>query len=117
MSPIGRTAARWLFSVAVLAGVGLAADVTLADGPMPSTSIRLQLTKHALDTPQGVAMTYRRIRNAARSVCGQPDRVLPQEQADWDDCVAATIRHTVTQIGSPKLTDFLLMKSGAPRSD
>jgi UrcA family protein len=117
MSPIGRTAARWLLAVTVLAGVALVEDVTLADGPMPSTSIRLQLTEHALDTPKGLAMTYTRIRNAARSVCGHADRVLPQEQADWDDCVAETIRHTVAQIGSSKLTDFYLMKSHAPRSD
>jgi UrcA family protein len=116
MSPIGRTAARWLFWIPVLAGVGLVGDVTLAGGPLPSTSIRLQLTEHALDTPQGVAMTYTRIRNAARSVCGYADRVFPQEQEGWDDCVAATICHTVAKIGNPKLTDFYLMRSRAPRS-
>ena len=114
MSPIGRAAARWLLSVAVLTGVGLVAEVTLADVPMPSRSIKLHLTKDVLDTPEGIAMIYTRIRNAARSVCGQPDRVLPQEKADWDDCVAATIRYTVAQIGRPKLTDFYMMKSRAP---
>jgi UrcA family protein len=117
MSPIGRTAARWLFSVPALAGAGLVADVTLAEAPMPSTSIKMHLTEHALDTPQGVARTYKRILNAARSVCGHADHVLPQEQADWDDCVAATLRHTVAQIGNPKLTDLYLMRSRASRSD
>lgn len=115
MSPIGRTAARSLFSVPVLVGAGLVADVTLAAGQMPCTSITLQLTEHALQTPQGVAMTYMRIRNAARSVCGYDDRVFPQDRKDWDDCVAETIRHTVAQIGNPKLTD--LMRSRTPRSN
>lgn len=105
--------ARWVFSVPVLAGFGLVADVTLANGPMQSTSIKLRLTEHALDTPQGVAVIYTRIRDAARSVCGHADRVLPQEQADWDDCVAETIRYTVAQVGSRKLTDFYLLKSRA----
>jgi UrcA family protein len=118
MSPIGRTAVRWLFSVpAVLAGVGSVADVALAGELMPSKSIRLQLTEHALDAPQGVALTYIRIRNAARSVCGYADRRFREEQEDWNVCVAATIRHTVAQIDNRKLTDFYLMRSRAPRND
>ena len=116
MSPIGRTVARWLLSILIVAGVGPGADLTLAGGVMPSTSIRLQLTEHALDTPQGVALTYTRIREAARSVCGYADRAFRQELEDWNDCVAAAIRHTVAQIDNPTLTDFYLTRSGAPRS-
>ena len=116
MSPIGRTVARWLLSALMLAGVGPLADVTLAGEMMPFTSIRLQLTEHALDTPQAVALTYTRIRNAARSVCGYADRVFREELDDWNDCVATTIGQTVAQIGNPRLTDFYLMRSPAPRS-
>ena len=116
MSPIGRTVARWLLSILILAGVGPVAGLTLAGEVMPSASLRLQLTEHALETPQGVALTYTRIREAARSVCGYADRAFRQELDDWNECVAATIRHTVSQIGNPTLTDFYLTRSGAPRS-
>ena len=116
MSPIGRSVARWLLSVLVLGGIGPVVEVTLAAEGTPSTSIRLQLTEHALDTPHGVAVTYVRIRNAARSVCGYADRIFPQELDDWNDCVAATIRHTVAQIGNSRLTDFYLTRSRAPRN-
>jgi UrcA family protein len=116
MNTLGRTAARWLFSVPVLVGVGLEVDVTQAGEPPPPASIRLQLTEHALDTPQGVAVTYTRIRNTARTVCGYADRVFREERNDWDDCVAVTICHTVAQIGNPKLTDVYLMTLRAPRS-
>jgi UrcA family protein len=116
MGPIGRTVARLLVSALILTGVGPVANVTLAGEVTQSNSITLQLTEHALDTAQGVAVTYARIRSAARSVCGYADHAFRQELDDWNDCVAGTIRDTVVQIGNPKLTDFYLSRSGAPLS-
>ena len=116
MSPIGRRAPRRLFSVPVLAGVGLVAGVMLAGVAMPSTSVRLRLAAHAFDTPQGTAMTYIRIREAARSVCGYAGRVFPEEQEGWDACVATTICFTVAKIGDPKLTELYFTRSRGSQS-
>lgn len=115
MNIIGRTAARWLCSVSVLATVVLVADAARAGEPA-ATSIRLQLAQHALDTPRGVAVTYLRIREAARSVCGYADHAFHEEQSSWNDCVAATIHHTVVQIGNPRLSDFYVARSHETRN-
>lgn len=115
MNPIARTAVQLLFPVLVLVGSGPVWDVTSAADPTPDMSVRLKLTKHALDTPRGVALTYARIQNAARSVCGDPDRIFYQERAHWEECVAATVRSTVVKVGDARLTEFDLAKLHRPR--
>ena len=111
MKIIGQSVARGLLSIIVLAGVGASA-ARAADEPLhpaainQPAAIKLQLDRRAFDTPRGIAVTYIRIRNGARTVCGFADSVLLEERAAWESCVAATIRHTVEQIDDVRLTDY-----------
>lgn len=115
MNPIRTTSVSCLVSVVILAGAWLGAGVALADEQSPKRSVTLSLTTHALDTAQGVRLTYARIRNASRAVCGYADRVFRQERDAWDACVDAATRDAVRQIGDERLTELYLAKSRAER--
>ena len=115
MSFIKSSTARRVCSLLFLAGIGLIAGVAPAGEQAVPRSLTLTLTGHAFDNQEQLALTYDRIRNAARGVCGQVDRAFPQERADRDDCVAMTIHRAVRDVGNPALWDFYLRKLRAAR--
>jgi UrcA family protein len=80
----------------------------LGDAPASRT---LQVRAVDLSTPERVAALYRRIRNAARSVCGYADNRFREEQASWDDCVDKAIGHAVARVGSADLTEYYLARA------
>jgi UrcA family protein len=107
-----------LFAIAVLAGADMnPGNVVWASDPggVP-TSRKVQLSDMDLSTPERVAELYRRIRNAARSVCGYADSRFREEQAAWDDCVQGAIAHAVAQVGSASLTDYSLARANHSRA-
>jgi UrcA family protein len=60
-----------------------------------------------IDQTAGAAVLYRRIRNAAKSVCGEPQ--LPGSRAvspDWRRCVAQAIDGAVVAVDRPALTVY-----------
>jgi UrcA family protein len=107
---IDSSRAHSLASVLALAVAWLIAGVALAAEQPSPPSITVTLSGGAFDTPQQLALTYGRIRNAARSVCGAVDRAFPQERAAWDSCVASTIRRAVQDVGNAALSDYYLGK-------
>jgi UrcA family protein len=80
----------------------------LGDAPAFRT---VQIRASDLSTPEQVAALYRRIRNAARSVCGYADNHFREEQAAWDDCVDKAIGHAVAKVGNADLTDYYLARA------
>ena len=108
-----RTALRLLpVAIAVIAGTGInpakPAWATDPGGAAPSRSV--QISAVDLSTPKRVAALYRRIRNAAQSVCGYADNRFSEEQAAWDECVEVAIGHAVARVGSASLTDYYLAR-------
>jgi UrcA family protein len=113
MSFIKISAARCVSSALMLAATGLTAGVVLAAGLAAPASIRLALPADAFDSQRHLAATYDRIRNASRGLCGDSDRVFPQERAAWDHCVAVSIQRAVQEVGNPALSEFYLRKLSA----
>jgi UrcA family protein len=75
------------------------------------TSRTVQVRAADLSTPERVAALYRRIRNAARSVCGYADNRFREEQAAWDACVNQAIGRAVARVASADLTDYYLARA------
>jgi UrcA family protein len=71
-----------------------------------ATSITVRFHSEDLDTPQGVAGLYRRIRAAAEAVCGQPDDTLLLYKRIWDQCVDQAIARAVASVHSESLTAY-----------
>src|SRR5713101_4610428 len=70
-----------------------------------------QITVHFgdlnIDQTAGAAILYRRIRNAAKSVCGEPQLPgSPVVSPDWRRCVAQAIDGAVAAVDRPALTVY-----------
>lgn len=104
---------RVLFSTAVVAGAAVnPGNVAWAsDTQRVPASLHVQVTALDFSTPERVAALYRRIRNAARSVCGYPDIRFREEQAAWDECVEDAIGRAVTVVDNAALTDYYLARA------
>ena len=64
-----------------------------------------------LTKPEGTAILYTRIRNAARTVCGPVDIALQEERAYWNRCVNESIANAVAKVGNANLTAYHLAKT------
>jgi UrcA family protein len=109
------TALRVLpLAIAVVAGGGMNPGNTAcaSDHGGAPTSMKVRLNATDLSARDGVAALYRRIRNAARSVCGYADNHFPEEQAAWNECVDEAIGHAVAQVGNADLTNYYLARAG-----
>jgi UrcA family protein len=67
-------------------------------------SVTLQFRGTDLNTPQGVGRLYRRIREAASSVCGPFDRALENQQ--WNQCVDEAVARAVASVNSESLSIY-----------
>jgi UrcA family protein len=64
-----------------------------------------------LDTPEGVAVLYRRIKSAANEVCGNPDR-YDLSQLKLQVCIKDAVSRAITQVNRPMLTSLYNEKTG-----
>jgi UrcA family protein len=69
-------------------------------------SVTVRFHSGDLDTPQGVAGLYRRIRAAAKTVCGEPDDALLLDKLLWNQCVDQAIAGAVTRVHSDSLSAY-----------
>jgi len=89
-----------------------------------ATSATVRFHSGDLDTPQGVAGLYRRIRAAAQAVCGQPDDALLFDKVLWNECVDQAIVGAVASVHSDSVSAYRGHQSsgrkrnfqGAPKS-
>jgi UrcA family protein len=70
------------------------------------TPITVQYHGSDLDTPQGVAGLYRRIRAAAQSVCGEPDDAQLRDKRLWNECVDRAVAGAVARVHSESLSAY-----------
>jgi UrcA family protein len=97
-----RIAAVALFAVLVSPIEYVRAAAPAAEAP----SVTLQYHSTDLDTPQGIAVLYRRIREAASSVCGPYDGALLEEKLLWNKCVDQAVARAVASVRSEKLSAY-----------
>lgn len=95
---------RGLIAAAVLGtlAAGFAGVSTAAD----SLQVRSETVHYAdlnVSSPQGAAALYRRIKRAARDVCGWNDDILDM-QADTQPCMDKAIADAVNRVGRLELT-------------
>jgi UrcA family protein len=64
-----------------------------------------------LNSPEGVAVLYRRINNAAYEVCGDPDR-FDLSELKLQICVKDAVSRAVAQVNSAMLTNLYQAKTG-----
>ena len=69
-------------------------------------SVTVRFHSGDLDTPQGVAGLYRRIRAAAQTVCGQPDDAILLDKLLWNQCVEQAVAGAVTRVHSDSLSAY-----------
>ncbi len=69
-------------------------------------SLKVSFGDLDLTSSQGTATLYSRIRNAARTVCGPVDRLLPDDWWDWTRCVNDTIADAVAKVGDANLKAY-----------
>jgi len=102
--------------IAMMVGGGLDPG-SAADAATGSTSlsVRVQVKDLNLTTHAGVVTLYRRIRAAARSVCGDVEIVYLEQRAESDRCVDTTIANAVAKVGNANLTDYYLTKTRRPQ--
>jgi UrcA family protein len=69
-------------------------------------SLKVSFGDLDLTSRQGTATLYFRIRNAARTVCGPVDRLLPDDWWGWTRCVNNAIADAVAKVGDANLTAY-----------
>jgi len=106
-------------ALAVLAGVILSpqnvARATVRSRYAPP-AVTVSFRDLDLTTPQGTAILYLRIRNAARSVCGPRDTVFVEERTRWSECVDESIANAVAKVGNARLTAYHQARTGRHRA-
>ncbi len=109
------------FTTAALAGFSFAGVVASADTgtgtdrAVEVLQVVVDFSDLDLDTDRGAAVLQRRLRAAAREVCGSPD---PRELALAQRaraCGEAAITRAVDQVGSPRLAKLHAARSRASR--
>jgi UrcA family protein len=65
-----------------------------------------------LNSPEGAAALYGRIKSAASEVCGERDRFAPWQSRTIQTCINDAMSRAVDQINSPMLTSLYNSKSG-----
>jgi UrcA family protein len=74
-------------------------------------SVTVRFSDLDLNTAQGTATLYARIRNAARTVCGPVDIGLVEEKQIWDHCVDWSLAAAVAKLANAKLTAYYLART------
>lgn len=64
-----------------------------------------------LNTPEGAAVLYRRIKSAAHEVCATPDRY---DLSEWklQPCINDAVSRAIAQVNKPMLTSLYQAKTG-----
>jgi UrcA family protein len=96
-------------SAAIAWGGGNAAQAGEPDNSVPHKVVRFSDLN--LNTPEGVAVLYRRINSAAYEVCGNPDR-YDLSELKQQICVKDAVSRAIAKVNSPMLTSLYEAKTG-----
>jgi UrcA family protein len=77
-------------------------------------SITVKFPSEDLEAAPGVARLYRRIHEAAKTVCGAYDDALPDERFLWRQCVDHAVSTAVLSLHSETLSAYHRRHTGRP---
>ncbi len=97
----------------VLASALAAPGVVYADSLDKPLAYVVPFSDLNLDARAGAEVLYRRIRSAARDVCGSAERPASHiRSAAWEECVMSAVRTAVYHVDRPLLTGYYLEQDG-----
>jgi UrcA family protein len=68
-----------------------------------------------LNSDAGIAVLYKRLKYAARQVCGDGDTTSLSRGQDTTQCINNAMSQAVAQVNSPMLTSLYEAKTGKPQ--
>lgn len=96
-------------SAAIAWGGGTSAQAGEPDPAVPHKVVSLRDLN--LNSPQGVAVLYRRINSAAQEVCADPYR-YDLSELKLQSCVKDAVSRAIAQVNNPMLTSLYQAKTG-----
>lgn len=107
MTRISQKIAPTVGAVALTALMLVAADARAVESIELAPSIQVQYAQEELDTDAGAANVYRKLKKAARRVCGIDGGFLNlHEKTVAQQCVTDTLAAAVRKIDRPMLTSL-----------
>jgi UrcA family protein len=100
-----------VLAAAPIAMVAGGAQAQQADAPAHMTVSYADLN---LNSDAGIAVLYRRLRHAARQVCGDWDTTSLSRGLEAMACINKAMSQAVAQVNSPMLTSLYEAKTGKP---
>lgn len=97
-----RSPLRWLFAVSALS-LGLTAEHALADEPADTRGMKVSFADLDLSKEAGAKVLYRRIQNAATSVCGRVDSREIARYRLYRQCYDDAIEAALKEVNSSSL--------------
>lgn len=103
-----------LFAIASLIVLGFATTSAANADPQSPESLTVQFGDLDLNKAQGADVLFKRIRNAAESVCRQfESRTLSQKRLH-SECVDTALSTAVTRVDRPVLSRYVAERSTKP---
>jgi UrcA family protein len=104
------------FSIATIIVLGFAATSVANADPQAPQSLTVQFGDHNLNNAQGVDALFKRIKNAAESVCNEFEGRSLKEKQLYSDCVDTALSTAITRVDRPMLSRYLAGHSTTPRN-
>ena len=105
------------FTVASIIILGFAtANVANADSQAPRT-LTVQFGDLNLNNAQGVDALFKRIKNAAESVCNEFEGRTLKEKRLYSDCVDTALSTAIARVDRPALSRYGVDRSAKPRNE
>jgi UrcA family protein len=105
-----------LCSIATIIVLGFAATGVANADPQAPQSLTVQFGDLNLNNAQGVDALFKRIKNAAESVCNEFEGRTLKEKQLYSDCVDTALSTAITRVDRPMLSRYLAGHSATPRN-
>ena len=84
--------------------------------PQSPQSLTVQFGDLNLNNAQGVDALFKRIKNAAESVCNEFEGRTLKERQLYSDCVDTALSTAIARVDRPTLSRYLVERSAKPRN-
>jgi len=102
------------FSIATIIAFGFA-TISVANADSPPQTLTVQFGDLNLNNAQGVDALFKRIKQAAKSVCNQLEGRTLKEKRLYSDCVETALSTAIARVDRPVLSRYLVDSSAKPR--
>lgn len=103
------------FTFASIIALGFATTTVANADPQTPETLTVQFGDLDLNKPQGVDALFKRIRNAAESVCNHYEGRTLLEKRLYSECVDTALSTAITRVDRPVLSRYLVERSAKPQ--